>query len=351
MKKQCLFLLAMSLLCASQLCAQGASSATAPNANKITIDLVPVGDPNNYSDALGVPGGISFGSVPTEYQIGKYDVTAEQYCAFLNAVASKSDPHLLYNINMTTDPDVACITRSGDETTGYSYQPISDYCKKLPITYVNWFSTSRFCNWLENGQPIGEETIGTTESGAYARDAQGVFYLVANSKWNLPTEDQWYKAAYYVPAKYEWSYLSLSYYIESDAYYYSFATSSYTPPSNDLLTPDAPNGANYCLNGVFTTPTQPRLTPVGTFINSTSPCGAYDMAGNVNQWTTTPLANDRSKLVVRGGSWASTNFQDLRFSHASFVHATTSSSTLGFRIVYNVAPAPEKKNSWWQWPW
>ncbi len=275
-------------------------------------------------------------------------MTAEQYCAFLNAVASKSDPHLLYNEYMTTDPDVACITRSGDETTGYSYQPISDYCKNLPITYVNYFSTVRFCNWLENGQPVGEETIETTESGAWVHNDQGNWVLAANSKWSLPTEDQWYKAAYYVPAKYEWSYFSLSYYIESDAYYYSFGTSSYTPPSNDLLTPDDPNEANYCLNGVFTTATQPRLTPVGTFINSTSPCGAYDMAGN--EWTTTPLASDKSKLVVRGGSWASTNFQYLRFSNASFVDATISSSTTGFRVVYNVA-APEKKNSWWQWPW
>ena len=184
--KQCLFLLAMSLLCASQLCAQKSPpSNTPPIATHVTIDLVPVGDPNNYSDAPGGPGGISFGSVPTEYQIGKYDVTAEQYCAFLNAVASKSDSHELYNTNMTTDPDVACITRSGDETTGYSYQLISDYCKKLPITYVNLFSTFRFCNWLENGQPVGEETTGTTETGAYNLNAQ-----VANSKWNVPTEDQ-----------------------------------------------------------------------------------------------------------------------------------------------------------------
>ena len=32
------------------------------------------------------------------------------------------------------------------------------------------------------------------------------------------------------------------------------------------------------------------------------------MAGNVNQWTTAALATDPTKVVVRGGSWASTNF-------------------------------------------
>ncbi|MBX9576846.1 MAG: formylglycine-generating enzyme family protein [Chthoniobacterales bacterium] len=317
--------------------AQENSSATA---NKITIDLVPVGDPNNTKDIPLAPGKISFGSVATSYQIGKYDVTAEQYCAFLNAVASKSDPHRLYNENMSNDPDVACITRSGDETTGYSYQPISDYCAQLPITYVNIFSTFRFCNWLENGQPVGEETVGTTESGAYNRNVQGVFELVTNSKWNIPTENQWYKAAYYQPAK-----------NGNFPYYYSFGTASFAPPANSLLTPDAPNEANYCLNGVFTTATQPRLTPVGTFINSASPCGAYDMAGNVNQWTTAAIVSDPTKFVVRGGSWASKNYQDLRFSHVSFVDANTSSSTTGFRVVYNVpAKQPAPKSSWW-WPW
>ena len=245
---------------------------------------------------------------------------------------------------MSDDPDVASITRSGDETTGYSYQPISDYCAKLPITYVDFFSTLRFCNWLENGQPVGEETTGTTESGAYnlnVMNVQGVWTMAENPKWLLPTEDQWYKAAYYVPAKAKdgkgWFYYG----------YYGFETGSFQPPANSLLTPDAPNEANYCLNGVFTTPTQPHLTPLGTFTHSASPCGAYDMAGNVNQWTMTPLADD-SKIVVRGGSWASTNYQDLRFSHAFFVDANTSSSTLGFRVVYNV-PAKPKSSSWWLW--
>lgn len=334
-KKHLSLFAALSLVCMSQLHAQQAAPGTSANTNKITIDLVPVGDPNNHGDIY--QNGMTFGSVPTEYQIGKYDVTVEQYCAFLNAVASHSDPHLLYDERMSTDPHVASLTRSGDETTGYVYQPISDYCKKFPITYVSWFSTLRFCNWLENGQPVGDEIVGITESGAYNRDAQGVWSLGTNSKWNLPTENQWYKAAYYQPAK-----------NGSPAFYYSFGNSSYYVPDNNE-TADLPHQeANYCLNGVFTTATQPRLTPVGTFINSASPCGAYDMTGNVNQWTSTPIAIDLSTLVVRGGSWASTDSCDLRFSYAFFFNANTKSCTLGFRVVYN-EPAKKKPSSWW-WP-
>ena len=342
--KQTLSFLAIALLCVSQLSAQEAFPVTAANTNKITIDLVPVGDPNNRSDAApGDPSSFGFGSVDKEYQIGKYDVTVEQYCAFLNAVASKSDPHQLYDERMTTDPDVACITRSGDKTTGYTYQPMSDSCKKFPITYVNLFSAFRFCNWLENGQPVGKETPETTERGAYF-PAYGCFIPTPNSKWNIPTENQWYKAAYYSPVTSE----------HCGSLYYSYGTSSaYEQPSNSLLTPDAPNEANYCLYGVFTTSEQPRLTPVGTFTHSASPCGAYDMAGNVNQWTTTPLANeglDACKLIVRRGSWASTDAAELRFMHCFCNEANARLSTLGFRVVYNEAALKKKSASSWWWP-
>ena len=293
-------------------------------------DLVPVGDPNNAADVSPTPGGASFGSVPTVYQIEKYDVTAEQYCMFLNAVATHADPHALYNPKMATNPDIACLIRYGNINRGYSYFTIPGR-EKLPITYVNWFATLRFCNWLEHDQPIGDESPKTTESGSFAPDDQGVFNIVTNNpKWLLPTEDQWYKAAYYQPAK-----------DGNRGFYYSFGTGSYQPPVNSLSDAStSTNSANYSLNGVFTTLAQPRLTPVGTFAKTTSPCGAYDMAGDVGQWTLTPILSDPDSLVVRGGSWQSTSFQDLRFSAALFLGAGSSSSTTGFRVIYNAPPPP-----------
>ena len=57
------------------LLAAGAAQAT------INIDTVPVGNVANATDTTG------YGSVPYMYDIGKYEVTAGQYTAFLNAVA------------------------------------------------------------------------------------------------------------------------------------------------------------------------------------------------------------------------------------------------------------------------
>ena len=62
----------------------------------INMQMVEVGDENNEVDS---PSGA--GSVAYKYLIGKYEVTAGQYVAFLNSVA-KSDPHGLYKSSMNT---------------------------------------------------------------------------------------------------------------------------------------------------------------------------------------------------------------------------------------------------------
>ena len=57
------------------------------------ITMVPVGHPGNLPDPEDGDGVIedvqNFGAVPYEYRIGKYEVTLEQYAAFLNAVAAR----------------------------------------------------------------------------------------------------------------------------------------------------------------------------------------------------------------------------------------------------------------------
>ena len=52
-----------------------------------SLEFVTVGDSGNTADQNYDEEG-SYGSVPYAYQMGKYDVTAAQYCQFLNAVAA-----------------------------------------------------------------------------------------------------------------------------------------------------------------------------------------------------------------------------------------------------------------------
>ena len=142
--------------------------AMAVPARAITYDLVAVGNAGNANDTTG------YGAVAYDYQIGKYDVTIGQYTAFLNAVAA-TDTYSLYHASMATDLAIAGISQAGSPGT-YTYSVIAPSGSNppgasspgnRPITYVSWFDSARFANWMANGQPTGAQNSTTTENGAY----------------------------------------------------------------------------------------------------------------------------------------------------------------------------------------
>ena len=67
--------------------------------------MLTVGNAGNAPDSRY--NSISVGSVNHVYQIGKYEVTADQYTGFLNAVA-QADPNGLYTTAMG---DIQCSRR------------------------------------------------------------------------------------------------------------------------------------------------------------------------------------------------------------------------------------------------
>ena len=123
-----------------------------------SLQWVNVTDPGNSADPA-----TGYGAVSQTYRIGKYDVTAAQYCEYLNAVA-KTDTYGLYNPSMAIDASYGCgISRSGNPGS-YTYSVTKN--GNFPVNYVSWGDAARFCNWLQNGQPNGAEGNGTTETGA-----------------------------------------------------------------------------------------------------------------------------------------------------------------------------------------
>lgn len=75
-------------LCAAVVAGVGLVSTA--SAVPITIDMVTVGNPGNAGRTYTASDNNSYthGAVNYVYQIGKYEVTATQYTAFLNAVAA-----------------------------------------------------------------------------------------------------------------------------------------------------------------------------------------------------------------------------------------------------------------------
>ncbi|HET6427976.1 MAG TPA: PEP-CTERM sorting domain-containing protein, partial [Phycisphaerae bacterium] len=73
-----------------------------------------MGNVGNTPDSTG------YGAVDYEYRIGKYEVTAGQYCEFLNAVA-KTDTYGLYNTEMDGNAYASCKIQRSGSSGGYTY--------------------------------------------------------------------------------------------------------------------------------------------------------------------------------------------------------------------------------------
>ncbi len=307
--------------------ALGMMAATIGHA-QIEIPTVTVADAGSPNDSTG------YGGVSYDYNIAVTEVNLFQYTAFLNAVAA-TDTYNLFNTNMGTDPKIAGITRSGG-SGNYEYAVSGSGAR--PVTYVSWFDAARFANWLANGQPTGPQGDGTTENGAYALfgATSGVSFTKnainpntgTTTTWWIPSENEWYKAAYYEPGVSG----------PSDDYWL-YPTRSDSAPGNVIGA--GTNQANYFDGDYSVTqsstydPSQSYLTDGGAFGNSASFYGTFDQGGNVMEWTDA-VAGAYTR-VRRGGAWGSTAYGMQASSRDTFdfggAGPTYESYTVGFRVA------------------
>jgi formylglycine-generating enzyme required for sulfatase activity len=312
-------------------------------ARAVTIDMVTVGNAGNANDT----GGTFNGAVNYEYQIGKYCVTIGQYTAFLNAADPNGEnPNGIYNANMETDPNIAGISYTSGASAGAKYgvmavsgsSPFGGVtAANRPITYVSWFDAARFANWMTNGQGNG-----STETGAYnlATAAAGVAPAkTPGAAFYIPTENEFYKAAFYDP--------TLN---GGTGGYYAYATKSNDAPDNQIGS--TANQANYETGAGLSVTQAPDdyssqnfLTDVGAFSGSGSFYGTFDQSGNVDQWNDLDgtLGSSRG---WRGGNWDNNNEFSLS---SSFSYLETNPSYenyfIGFRLAGSVGVPEIDPNS------
>jgi len=194
---------------------------------------------------VGADPATGYGAVSYSYKIGRYEVTGAEF-----------------------DAAVAADSRVGT----YVSQTANS-----PAEYISWYESAMYCNWL---------TSGDAYSGAYLFDSGGNFLGVNRASaistygiiYALPTEDEWYKAAYWTgnPAD-EWS---------------LYANGTDTTPTWGTT-----EGWNYydATYGYATADHRPWEVGYGAQEQN----GTYDMMGNVLEWTESVY--DESKQVFRGG--------------------------------------------------
>ncbi len=292
-------------------------------ARAVSIDWIHVGNPGNTGDSeemmccghAATEGGLvasGFGAVAYEYRISKYEVTNAQYAEFLNAKAS-TDPHELFDSLMQTG-DSGGIGRSG-AVGSYTYAAKSGR-EDRAVNFISFYDALRFSNWLHNGQGMGD-----TETGAYTlgADPAGVTRN-AGANIFLPSEDEWYKAAYY-----------------------DGATSSYLdyPAGSDTQMTCANPGALANTGNCF--PSGPgTVVAVGSYTNSASPYGTFDQGGNVREWNEAIIGGDDFR-GMRGESFLNPGLlqggQQLGAFSRSRDLATGNYQQNGFRVA-SMVPEP-----------
>jgi formylglycine-generating enzyme required for sulfatase activity len=284
-----------------------AVSLVSTSAGAVIIDTAPVGNPGNLADTRYNTTG--FGSVAYNYRIGRTEVTNAQYVDFLNSVdPTGANVLALYNSNMSSDA-TGGITFNDGAPNGSKYVIKAGHDNN-PVVYVSFYDSIRFANWLHSGMGTGD-----TETGAYTLLGRTPIPSNKNSitrnpgaKWFLPSEDEWYKAAYHkndgVTSNY-WDYPT-----STDAVPYSDQ-----PPGSGAPTPS--NTANfrkndgiangyddgYAVTGLTSfSSAQNYLTDVAAYALTTSPYGTFDQGGNAWEWIEMLRLNDDAALLG-GGSW------------------------------------------------
>jgi formylglycine-generating enzyme required for sulfatase activity len=275
------------------------------------------------------------GRVTENFKISAYETTIAQYADFLNgSYAGKQGLYGVYNTNIgatnnLNPPDGVGITQTGSAGS-YTYSVRTGFADR-PVNNVSWFSAARFVNWYANEKST---TATATETGTYTlvggQTSGSVAARNAGAKIFLPSADEWTKAAFYSPATQS---------------YTKWPTQSDTIPTATLPTADeqitAANTANYRPQTGGGTP---KMTNIGTYVNTTSTYGLFDMAGNVTEMTDTAQSGDASRFQALGGSFASSTTQMNNLFSSDKVGEFRLTDNLGagtgFRVAAVAVPEP-----------
>jgi len=251
--------------------------ASAATVRGIDIDFVHIGNVGNVDDTVVMNDGTTgYGAVGYDYWIGKCEVTNAQWNAFVAAVG----------VPTGTDGGYG----NGSTYTG----------AQQPVNQVSWYEAAQFCNYLTSGDKSEGAYLfngNNANPGDFLGIDRNVAVLAYDTAYVIPTEDEWYKAAYYTGSGYS-----------------SYANGTDT-------TPVAGVDSNYD-NAIGT----PWNVSTGTQEQNAT----FDMMGNVWEWNET-LVNS-SYRVIRGGSGDYTAALDSSYrniTHGPYIN----DSYIGFRVA------------------
>jgi formylglycine-generating enzyme len=264
-------------------------------ANTFTMDFVTIGNPGNDADDT------LYGKVDYTYRMGVNEVSRGMIDTYNSLTGVHGGPALT----------MAAMTSFGGNGVN------------RPATGVTWNEAARFVNWLNTSKGFsaayqfdtagGNDNIALWESGDAGYDASNPFRN-ANAHYYLPSEDEWYKAAYYDPAA-----------NSGAGGYWNFATGSDTAPT-------AVAGGTTSGTAVYNGQVGPAdITNAGGL----SAYGTMAQNGNAWEWgesgSTAPNDSAGESRSRRGGDWDSISSRLAASGRYNF--SPTSIGGVGFRVA------------------
>lgn len=294
----------VSLVAVALLLAPGMALADTfgTGANQFTIRFVPISGATNPTSGYGI--------VNNDYRMGTYEITNDQWDRFKASLG----------VAVTGNP-------------AYAYDQSPQWAgTDVPTNHVSWLEAAQFVNWLNTStghheayrfsgsQGSSDYTFGTW--GAVEADNGWNLYRHKDAPYYLPTENEWFKAAY-------WNGVSMQ----------TWATKA----GQSLFLGNGSNGGwNYGPNGLVE-----GAQPWNVGSGSQELNGTYDMMGNVWEWTESPFSDTdygtNAYRAMRGGSYGtypsylSSLDRDNNYGNYPWVEHVDGS--FGFRIASDV-PEP-----------
>ncbi|MGJ8656631.1 MAG: SUMF1/EgtB/PvdO family nonheme iron enzyme [Akkermansiaceae bacterium] len=264
--------------------------------NAFDMDFVDVGNAGNAADDTG------YGAVGYNYKMGTHEVSRDMITKY-NAQAG--------------------VAISLQDMTSYGGNRAN-----MAATGISWNEAARFVNWLNissggvaayNFTGLGVNDFALWESGDAGYDASNE-YRNSLAKYVLPSEDEWYKAAYY----------------NGSGGYDDYATQT-----GDTAPTAVANGttAGTAVYDQIFGQGPADITNAGGL----SAYGTMAQNGNVWEWGESAIdgSNDSAvdSRVLRGGYWYNTS-SNLRSSFRPGYDPTGEGFGIGFRVAV-VTPVPE----------
>jgi formylglycine-generating enzyme len=252
--------------------------------NEFTIDFVNIGNTDNAADTT------SYGAVPYEYRAG---------------------------VNEISQNDIAKATASGmaNVTAGA-------WTGNQPAADIDWYEAAAFVNFLNtsSGKTVAYDLTfsnGSWSMALWSNDqawtAGGTnLYRNKDAFYFLPSENEWYKAAYYNAAG-------------TNYFLYPTASSSVpTPVARGTYAGSA------VINDVASVPA------IVASAGGLSPYGTMGQGGNVWEWNESAFDGSNSSSsedrAIRGGGWVSSE-SVLRSSYRDVGDPSHERMDFGFRVA------------------